>query len=239
MSRDSWFFLFSALCFPIGIIGIIVQIVLRKPARTISSSSRRGRQTAATTTSGIFVSKWQIGIILAFVFVSSVLGFVGFYFSYGDQLRKELRTDNIETTIGQWLSSLNFKTVSIPNSDSYFVFLSSTGPNNPFYVGRTKEHDREKFIVVAGAVTLSPEDQRKVDSLPPEKLNRLQRDIRTELDRLGGFYSLSRLMAQDAISFQTFLLIDNSLTESSLLDAIHKTAAEEDIVVNTIRRDLE
>ena len=149
MSNDSWHLLVAALSPLVGVVQIGVQMYLHKPP-VLASSPRRagGKQTSTSPVLPFYISRVQLGVVLASLLVSMVFSAIGFVSTIKSQdaLRDELEQDHLEATLKSWLVPFGFKMQEMGDSSAFFSFVGTATPDRPVTFSRVKEFPQ--FLVV-------------------------------------------------------------------------------------------
>jgi len=160
---------------------------------------------------------------------------VGLVTSYHSKevLRDEFKPANLEETIRRWLKNFNYSIKELPAGDSYFTLEVSQIPNHPVVISEFKSYGQ--YLVIQGSIEVSQQHQRIIEKLPPGRIREINHDITIELARVGTEYLQSM---PRGIVFQRHVPITNSLTQFVVIEAVQRTAIEENLIIELIRKEL-
>jgi hypothetical protein len=151
-----------------------------------------------------------------------------------EELALPLRDENIQGTIRQWLDGFGYGSAPAPDPTTEFSMVVSM-PNSGKHVRVMREKQFNHYIAVSAAVTISPEHQALIAKLPEAERNRVAHNMLIELYRSGAD---STVVAPSQVGFIKRIPITNALTEDVLIKTINSVEALENILVETVLRDL-
>jgi hypothetical protein len=230
LSRDAWLFLFAALG-GAGGISTVVQLWLQvRGKKPVESAIAQPDSTKVSVSIGRLV--WMT---LLFV-VSLGLSLAGLVSSLPgrDALRDELKSENLEMTVKNWLSPFGYGFLDKQNDQMYFAFQATNVPSHPVLIGREKSHG--EYLNVGGIVTISPVHQAIISKLPMERIRQIDEDVTIGLSLLKLNYTES--VSSGVIEFEKRLPITNTLTQDVFVGAVEDTTAAENLVIDTILKDI-
>jgi hypothetical protein len=247
MSAESWIFLFAALG-GIGGLGTLAQLYFtvrqqRQHSMTTSATDQpmlegvTNEKVVSRPEAGMLpISRTRLAVVSLLLLLSVCLSTGGFVSSIQrkEELQSHLKPENIQGTVRQWLDSFGFSSTVISDPAADFNLTVRTPlSGNPITVAREKAHDQ--YITVVGSVMVSPEHQALIAKLPENEKNRNTRNVFIELYRFGVDGSE---VEPSKVTFFKRVPITNALTEDSLIKIIISVESIQNVIVQTILRDI-
>lgn len=179
-------------------------------------------------------SRWVTPILLG-LFGMALICIILWAFMAITKLQQEpepITQENIERNIRTWLDNFAFSTRKEDDPQAFFRLIATTQTNRPITITRLKSLDR--YVIVATALTLSPQHKAVFDKLSQEDKGLLLLGIRGEMAKLKIGYVIDNT---SNISLLRRLPITSGLTEGNLMTTIDEVdgafvIAEQFLIMN-------
>lgn len=121
--------------------------------------------------------------------------------------------ENLETNVRMWLDDFGDSVKTKPDQSFHFLLSVTLANGNPVQIGRPKAN--EKYILVAGTVTLAEEHRKMLAQHPAPERDQITRELAIEFARANLDFSLNDPLTK--VEIDSRVPITPGLTEDEFM----------------------